>query len=91
MTDSSLKADAIYSGISTFGRLPYAPCLKDKSIKYDLAFIGKKTSHESDTVTLPDQLQVLHSIQAQATGQALASVQTASGKVRVASTSSMSP
>lgn len=31
----------MFSGISTFGRLPYAQCLSPKSdAKYDIAFIG---------------------------------------------------
>ena len=30
----------MFSGISTFGRLPYAPCLSHKDINYDIAFIG---------------------------------------------------
>lgn len=35
------QADSVFSGISTFGRLPYAQCLAAKSdIKYDIAFIG---------------------------------------------------
>jgi len=37
------QADAVYSGISTFGRLPYRPCLSDENINYDLAFIGIHT------------------------------------------------
>lgn len=34
------QADSVFSGISTFGRLPYAPCLTHKDITYDIAFIG---------------------------------------------------
>lgn len=30
----------MFSGISTFGRLPYQPCLSQKDVNYDLAFIG---------------------------------------------------
>lgn len=33
------QADSIFSGISTFGRLPYYPCLKSK-VDFDIAFIG---------------------------------------------------
>jgi hypothetical protein len=35
-----LKADSVFSGISTFGRLPYFPCLASDDVKYDIAFIG---------------------------------------------------
>lgn len=35
------KADSVFSGISTFGRLPYYPCLASDDVKYDIAFIGK--------------------------------------------------
>ena len=31
----------MFSGISTFGRLPYFPCLASDEEKYDIAFIGK--------------------------------------------------
>jgi guanidinobutyrase / D-arginase len=30
----------VFSGISTFGRLPYYPCLASDDVKYDIAFIG---------------------------------------------------
>ena len=44
-TDSSghgshLQADSVFSGISTFGRLPYFPCLASEEEKYDIAFLG---------------------------------------------------
>lgn len=35
------KADSVFSGISTFGRLPYFPCLASDEEKYDIAFIGE--------------------------------------------------
>lgn len=38
--DGGTQADAVFSGISTFGRLPYWPCLADDSEKYDIAFLG---------------------------------------------------
>ncbi|KAK0512017.1 hypothetical protein JMJ35_005145 [Cladonia borealis] len=38
--DGGTQADSVFSGISTFGRLPYAPCLVDEGEKYDIAFIG---------------------------------------------------
>ncbi|KAK5077892.1 hypothetical protein LTR64_003706 [Lithohypha guttulata] len=38
--DGGTQADAVFSGISTFGRLPYFPCLASDAEKYDIAFIG---------------------------------------------------
>lgn len=35
-----VKADSVFSGISTFGRLPYYPCLASDDVKFDIAFIG---------------------------------------------------
>lgn len=40
---TSNQADSIFSGISTFGRLKYHPCLSS-DVKYDIAFIGMKTA-----------------------------------------------
>ena len=37
----SSQADSVFSGISTFGRLDYHPCLASDAVKYDIAFIGK--------------------------------------------------
>lgn len=39
--DGGTQADSVFSGISTFGRLPYFPCLSSDAEKYDIAFIGK--------------------------------------------------
>jgi hypothetical protein len=39
--DGGTQADSVFSGISTFGRLPYFPCLSSESEKYDIAFIGE--------------------------------------------------
>lgn len=36
---NSFQADSVFSGISTFGRLPYSPCLNTHA-SYDIAFIG---------------------------------------------------
>ncbi|OAL29911.1 hypothetical protein AYO22_01817 [Fonsecaea multimorphosa] len=41
------QADSVFSGISTFGRLPYFPCLTSDEEKYDIAFLGGPT-HETD-------------------------------------------
>ncbi|KAJ2976185.1 hypothetical protein NUW58_g8153 [Xylaria curta] len=38
--DGGTQADSVFSGISTFGRLPYFPCLSSNDVSYDLAFIG---------------------------------------------------
>ena len=38
--DGGTQADSVFSGISTFGRLNYFPCLASHSAKYDIAFIG---------------------------------------------------
>jgi agmatinase len=38
---TSEQADSVFSGISTFGRLPYSPCLATHA-KYDIAFIGRE-------------------------------------------------
>jgi agmatinase len=35
------QADSVFSGISTFGRLPYYPCLASSDLKFDIAFIGE--------------------------------------------------
>jgi agmatinase len=34
------KADSVFSGITTFARLEYFPCLASDEVKYDIAFIG---------------------------------------------------
>ncbi|KIV92472.1 agmatinase [Exophiala mesophila] len=38
--DGGTQADSVFSGISTFGRLPYFPCLASDEEKFDIAFIG---------------------------------------------------
>lgn len=38
--DGGTQADSVFSGISTFGRIAYHPCLASDSVKYDIAFIG---------------------------------------------------
>ena len=40
------KADSVFSGISTFGRLPYFPCLTSDEEKYDIAFLGGRRATE---------------------------------------------
>ncbi|CAP94104.1 Pc16g14340 [Penicillium rubens Wisconsin 54-1255] len=41
--DGGTQADSVFSGISTFGRLPYYPCLASDAEKYDIAFLGQST------------------------------------------------
>ena len=43
--DLAQQADSVFSGISTFGRLPYWPCLTDDSEKFDIAFLGSYPRH----------------------------------------------
>jgi agmatinase len=38
--DGGKQADSVFSGISTFGRLPYFPCLASDKEKFDIAFLG---------------------------------------------------
>ncbi|KAJ9664902.1 hypothetical protein H2201_004954 [Coniosporium apollinis] len=38
--DGGTQADSVFSGISTFGRITYHPCLASDAVKYDIAFIG---------------------------------------------------
>lgn len=38
--DGGTQADSVFSGISTFGRIEYSPCLATEDTKYDIAFIG---------------------------------------------------
>ncbi len=59
------KADSVFSGISTFGRLPYFPCLASDDEKYDIAFIGRFFFQSSciRPSALISSCQALHSIQ----------------------------
>ncbi|KAF2233228.1 Arginase/deacetylase [Viridothelium virens] len=38
--DGGTQADSVFSGISTFGRITYHPCLSKEDVDYDIAFIG---------------------------------------------------
>lgn len=38
--DGGTQADSVFSGISTFGRLPYWPCLASEQESFDIAFLG---------------------------------------------------
>lgn len=41
------QADSVFSGISTFGRLPYFPCLASDQEAFDIAFLGKSAQSGS--------------------------------------------
>ena len=38
--DGGTQADSVFSGIATFGRVQYHPCLVNEDVDYDIAFIG---------------------------------------------------
>lgn len=57
--DGGTQADSVFSGISTFGRLPYFPCLSSEAEKYDIAFVG-----EFDSVPMGLFCGVLTTVQA---------------------------
>lgn len=38
--DGGTQADSVFSGIATFGRVQYYPCLANEDVDYDIAFIG---------------------------------------------------
>ncbi|USP81198.1 Putative agmatinase 1 [Curvularia clavata] len=72
--DGGTQADSVFSGISTFGRLKYHPCLSS-DVQYDIAFIGMA-------------ILALHSTLEHHTAQELALAPVASDKVLAASISS---
>ncbi|KAM0719595.1 hypothetical protein Q7P37_003725 [Cladosporium fusiforme] len=49
--DGGTQADSVFSGISTFGRLQYSPCLATENVKYDIAFLG--APHDTSTSYRP--------------------------------------
>ncbi|KAI9877225.1 MAG: hypothetical protein M1830_004483 [Pleopsidium flavum] len=51
--DGGAQADSVFSGISTFGRLPYFPCLANDDEKYDIAFIGSQKVRFSGGYNVP--------------------------------------
>lgn len=84
-----MQADSIFSGISTFGRLKYHPCLSS-DVKYDIAFIGMAVrlhSQQAYLYGLTNQ-QALHLTLELHTVRELVSAQVASGKVLAALISS---
>lgn len=38
--DGGTQANSVFSGIETFARLPYFPCLASENQRYDIAFLG---------------------------------------------------
>ena len=85
------QADSVFSGISTFGRLPYFPCLSSHDVKYDIAFIGEHSTSLAPYRDFPDQpAQEPRSTLAPLTAREHASAQAASDKVLGASISSTS-
>lgn len=83
-----MQADSVFSGISTFGRIEYQPCLSNKDVHYDIAFIGSPAPKSTCFFSLM-YTQALHLIPAPRTVPAPASAPAASGKVLAASISSM--
>ncbi|KAI9679570.1 MAG: hypothetical protein M1817_005592 [Caeruleum heppii] len=85
--DGGTQADSVFSGISTFGRLPYYPCLASHDIKFDIAFIGTRP-FDSEHVKRLTLIQGHRLIPAHPTGLARGSGRRASAKVLDVSTSS---
>jgi hypothetical protein len=86
----------VFSGISTFGRLPYYPCLASDDVKYDIAFIGtcfhayaQLYIHQADVTN--NGLQVPHSTQELHIDRVLALALLESVKVLAVSIFSQSP
>lgn len=41
LIDTDTQADSVFSGIATFGRIPYRECFgRDKHEKFDIAILG---------------------------------------------------
>lgn len=59
------QADSVFSGISTFGRVKYHPCLANDHVKYDIAFIGSVAridGHFSQTYTSQKELPLTRAL-----------------------------
>jgi hypothetical protein len=82
--DGGTQADSVFSGISTFGRLPYQPCLSQKDVKYDIAFIGMPHCDLNLVGIAIDSLKGPLSIPARRTGRALVLARLAFARARVA-------
>lgn len=77
----SMQADSVFSGISTFGRLPYQPCLQNPDAIYDIAFIGEYFSRGTTNCTpLIVLIKARRSILERRTARALGSARPASVK-----------
>ncbi|KAI9749135.1 MAG: hypothetical protein M4579_006992 [Chaenotheca gracillima] len=57
--DGGTQADSVFSGISTFGRIPYYPCLSSDAEDYDIAFIGE---HRPIICAVPPLTLVLRTV-----------------------------
>lgn len=80
----------MFSGISTFGRLPYQPCLSLDDVDYDLAFIGSWFYMDLPSSFVLTQTKVPLSIPERHIGQELGSAPRVSARGPDALTSSMS-
>ncbi|MCJ1437767.1 hypothetical protein MMC27_007154 [Xylographa pallens] len=91
--DGGTQADSVFSGISTFGRLPYFPCLASDDEKYDIAFLGEAVCLQNSLSRMTKQasLQAPRSILAPPTDRELASAQVVLDKVLAVSTYSTFP
>ncbi|OCT44490.1 putative agmatinase 1 [Cladophialophora carrionii] len=98
--DGGTQADSVFSGISTFGRLPYFPCLSSDDEKYDIAFIGAflssycsrcPVSRTQELTRATTHTQARRLTPAHPTDQVLGSDPAGSDKVLDASISSTSP
>lgn len=87
---NNAQADSVFSGISTFGRIKYHPCLSSRDVKYDIAFIGTAHVAAKSSKHLTS-LQAPRSTLAPHTALVLASGPAALDKVLAASISSMFP
>lgn len=54
LTNACAQADSVFSGISTFGRINYSPCLSTDDVKYDIAFLGTCSSRRLLSKLLTD-------------------------------------
>ncbi|GFF26415.1 LOW QUALITY PROTEIN: putative agmatinase 1 [Aspergillus udagawae] len=79
--DGGTQADSVFSGISTFGRLPYFPCLSSEAEKYDIAFIGEFLNLSIGSLVECSQSQGLPSILAPHTDLVQDSARVVSDKV----------
>jgi hypothetical protein len=80
--DGGTQADSVFSGISTFGRLPYQNCLQNPDAIYDIAFIGENLLLPRMLITA-NKPQVPRLTRARRTARVLASAPRVSGRALV--------